>query len=127
MTFASVTSNVCSFASDGASVLSGSESGVPVQLVHLWNVYMLVCHCIAHRHALTVLEASKNNDVAEFVNVGLHGIVNYFSHYQTSLSLENIARAVTGGHTHCVWYGVHDMTIQGIVSAAYSQDISPVV
>jgi hypothetical protein len=74
------TSNVCSFASDGASVLTGCEAGVAVQLVNSWNVYMLVCHCIAHRHALAVLDASKDNDVAEFVDLGLHSILNYFSH-----------------------------------------------
>ena len=72
-------SRVASFASDGASVLTGRLHGVAVLLQQRWNMFMLVVHCIAHRYALGAEDASKDNDVAEYVEANMHSIVNYHS------------------------------------------------
>ena len=72
-------SRVASFASDGASVLTGRLHGVAVLLQQRWNMFMLVVHCIAHRYALGAEDASKDNHVAEYVEANMHSVVNYHS------------------------------------------------
>ncbi|KAJ1455524.1 hypothetical protein M885DRAFT_565085 [Pelagophyceae sp. CCMP2097] len=64
------------FASDGASVMTGNENGVAVQLRANFNVFMLL---VAHRHALASTDAAKDNDVAAFFESSLHSIICYFS------------------------------------------------
>ena len=73
------TSLVASFASDGASVLTGRENGVAAQLQRLRNAHILVCHCIAHQHVLATADAPNENEVATFVENNMHSVVNYHS------------------------------------------------
>ena len=42
-------------------------------------MHMPACHCIAHRHALACEDASNDNEVAQFVENGMHSVVNYHS------------------------------------------------
>ena len=58
-----------SFASDGASVMTGSENRVAVQLRAAFSMFMLLCHCIAHRHALACASAAKDNEVCSFFEI----------------------------------------------------------
>ena len=53
---------LASFASDGASVMTGSEHGVAVRLRTAFNMFMLLCHCIAHRQALACADAADSNE-----------------------------------------------------------------
>ena len=46
-----------SFASDGATVMTGVDNGVAVLLRDRFMVFMVLCHCIAHRHALPLAAA----------------------------------------------------------------------
>ena len=53
-----------SFCTDGASAMLGSVSGVATRLKLAWNPVLLIVHCIAHRGALAVGDAFKDNAVA---------------------------------------------------------------
>ena len=57
-----------SFASDGASVMTGDKSGVAVRLVAAFNLFMLTCHCIAHRHALACASAAEGNAICIYAH-----------------------------------------------------------
>ena len=69
-----------SFASDGASVMTGAAGGVAVMLRDTFNVFMLLCHCIAHRHALACADAADGNLVASWFESVVHEILSYHSH-----------------------------------------------
>jgi len=65
-----------SLATDGASVLTGRYNGVAVQLVQAWIFFMLVCHCVAHRHSLACEDAASENESAVYSNVLLNSSKN---------------------------------------------------
>ena len=69
-----------SFASDGASVMTGAVDGVAVRLRDAFNVFMLLCHCIAHCHALACTDAALDNHVADWFESVIHEILSYHSH-----------------------------------------------
>ena len=69
-----------SFASDGASVMTGGKSGVAVRLVAAFNLHMLTCHCIAHRHALACASAAEGNAICSYFEAILADVIGYHSH-----------------------------------------------
>ena len=69
-----------SFASDGASVMTGSNGGVAVLLQQSFNMFCMVCHCIAHRHALAAASAAKANAVCQYFESVLCEVIGYHSH-----------------------------------------------
>jgi len=69
-----------SFASDGASVMAGDKTGVAVRLVAAFNLFMLTCHCIAHRHALACASAADGNAICIYFEAILAEVIGYHSH-----------------------------------------------
>ena len=63
------------FAADGASVITGADNGVAIRLRTSANVFMLLVHCVAHRHAPASKDATDGSDVAEFYGPGLNDIL----------------------------------------------------
>ena len=55
-----------SFASDGASVMTSPAVGVAVRLRNAFQIFLLIAHCVAHRHALACAAAAENNAAAEY-------------------------------------------------------------
>ena len=66
-----------SLATDGASVMTGRYNGVAVQLVQAWIFFMLVCHCVAHRHSLACEDAASENESAVYLENSIHEVINY--------------------------------------------------
>ena len=70
-----MTSLTC-MATDGASAMTGDQGGCGVLVRHLANAFMLLVHCIAHRHALACADAAKDNSIAEYFEAVLHDIIS---------------------------------------------------
>ena len=68
-----------SVSADGANVMLGCHEGVAVQLCNCFNLFIVIAHCIAHRHALAVSEAAERTSVAQWFDAALKDILNYFS------------------------------------------------
>ena len=71
--------SLASLATDGASVMMGSQSGVCVRLREIANPFLLIVHCIAHREALAAAAAATGNAVCEFFESILHQVISYHS------------------------------------------------
>ena len=68
---------IFSFASDGASVMMGSRSGVATRLFQR-NKYLVVTHCIAHRLALACNSAQKNSIFCNEVEMLIKNTYKFF-------------------------------------------------
>ena len=70
------------FASDGASVMTGCQSGVAMRL-RVDVPHMIDIHCVAHRLALATTKATESTlEVKQFETV-IKDVYNYFGHSTT--------------------------------------------
>jgi len=89
------TTRLFSLGTDGASVMTGHRGGVAVLLCLLCCAFMLSCHCIAHRQALSAAAASNDNEVADFLESAMNDILSYHTRSaKRSDNLENIQAAL---------------------------------
>ena len=70
-------SNCVGLGSDGTTVMTGVHSGVSTQLKHLQPTIISV-HCVAHRLALAVLQASRQRSVVERFKNQINALLVYF-------------------------------------------------
>ena len=80
-------STVYGFGSDGAAVMTGKHIGVANRLKEQ-NPYMLSMHCVAHKLALSSLDAAKSVKEVRYYEGALHSIHAYFS--RSSKRLEHL-------------------------------------
>jgi hypothetical protein len=66
------------FGSDGASVMTGEQTGVGARLKH-GNPYITTMHCIAHRAALAAQDVFGSVEYAKWVDSVLGRVYAYFS------------------------------------------------
>ena len=97
------------FASDGASVMTGCQSGVAMRL-RVDVPHMIDIHCVAHRLALATTKATESTlEVKQFETV-IKDVYNYFAHSTTRrVELQ-------------LWQSVYDdpvITIQGFSSTRW--------
>ena len=78
---------VFGFSSDGAAVMLGRENGVVKKLLSQ-NPYMMSMHCVAHKLALSSLDASKSVREVGFYEGVLHALHSHFS--RSSKRLEHL-------------------------------------
>ena len=71
-------SKIYGFGSDGAAVMTGKNSGVATRLLSD-NPYMLAMHCVAHKLALSCLDAAKSVKEVAYYEGMLHALHSYFS------------------------------------------------
>ena len=80
-------SKVYGFGSDGAAVRVGKQNGVANRLKNE-NPYMLSMHCVAHKLALSSLDAAKSVKEVAYYEGMLHAIHSFFS--RSSKRLEHL-------------------------------------
>ena len=81
------TAKIYGFSSDGAAVMTGRENGVATRLLSD-NPYMLSMHCVAHKLALSCIDATKSVREVGYYEGMLHAIHSYFS--RSSKRLEHL-------------------------------------
>ena len=72
------TEKIFGFSSDGAAVMMGKDNGV-VKKFKTDNPYLLEMHCIAHRLALSSLDAAKQVGEVKYYESMLQSLHSYFS------------------------------------------------
>ena len=72
--------NLSNIASDGASVVAGKHTGVCKRLGDIFNPYITVNHCIAHRTALAGDNATEKCALAKKMDKSMREVVNFYSH-----------------------------------------------
>ena len=80
-------SKIFGFSSDGAAVMMGKDSGVATRLLSD-NPYMVSMHCVAHKLALSCVDATKSVKEVGYYEGMLHAIHSYFS--RSSKRLEHL-------------------------------------
>ena len=80
-------SKIFGFSSDGAAVMTGKDSGVATRLLSD-NPYMVSMHCVAHKLALSCVDATKSVKEVGYYEGMLHAIHAYFS--RSSKRLEHL-------------------------------------
>ena len=78
---------VYGFSSDGAAVMVGKQNGVAQRLKNE-NEYMLSMHCVAHKLALSSLDAAKSIKEVSYFEGMLHSIHSFFN--RSSKRLEHL-------------------------------------
>ena len=63
------------FGSDGANNIVGSQTGVST-IFKGFNPFLLVCHCVAHRPNLDVLDAAKTPD-CKVISIEIDVLINF--------------------------------------------------
>jgi hypothetical protein len=71
---------IISIASDGAAVVAGTQTGVAVRIRNAFNIFLLIAHCIGHKHALCVSNAASEDELADYFEPCMRDIINYFAH-----------------------------------------------
>ena len=69
------------FGSDGVSGMVGSQTGVSTRLRKEVTLFLLACHCVAHRTNIVVLDVAKLHDckvTSTEIDVLINSISNYF-------------------------------------------------
>jgi hypothetical protein len=69
---------LCSFASDGASVVSSQKKGVAGLLAKRSNPCILCMHCIAHKQALMMKDATSFSAFATWFDKSMSETLNFF-------------------------------------------------
>ena len=97
--FIDIVKKICSFASDGASVMMGKNTGVATRIAQI-NPFLYITHCIAHRLSLACGDAQEQVEFCKSVESVMKKVYLFFSksskccdllkHYQKFLI--NIAR-----------------------------------
>ena len=72
------TSKIWGFSSDGAAVMMGKDNGV-VRKFKIDSPYLLEMHCIAHKLALSSLDAAKQVGEVKYFESILQSLHSYFS------------------------------------------------
>jgi hypothetical protein len=82
------TRRLFSLGTDGASVMTGCNGGVAVLLRLLCCAFLLACHCIAHRQALSAAAAAEGNATMDFAEGIMHPLLNY--HTRSALRSDHL-------------------------------------
>lgn len=96
---------VTCFCSDGASVMTGSQSGVGVRLQQL-NPFMLCIHCIAHRLALCCADSAEDLDYPDMAENVVNDMSSFFNRSgKRAVELKKVAEEFNIGRTKVVKSG----------------------
>ena len=72
---------IVTFGSDGANGMVGSQIGVSTRLRKEVTLFLLACHCVAHRTNIVVLNVAKIHDckvISTEIDVLINSISNFF-------------------------------------------------
>ncbi|CAH1770032.1 13839_t:CDS:2, partial [Entrophospora sp. SA101] len=73
-----IVKKICSFASDGASVMMGKNTGVATRIAQI-NHFLYITHCIAHRLSLACGDAQEQVEFCKSVESVMKKVYLFFS------------------------------------------------